>query len=336
MILFIPFSISGFIFQIASAQSFSCDADVSKPLCLGTVVTCTCRVTGTVSQTWWTFSALCYNKIPFRQVAPCSPASGTCGPYITATNLASSASNCQTSKLFVTMANNVSGQLAECRDMSVGLPGTLIGSASFKIKDAPDQPMIVNSSVGTHQLTVTWTPPTAGGVPTSYNVTINDSSSPVVIADNGSPVYTHTFTGLVSDTLYTVSVVAINCAGHNKTLLGSSESSHLVTARIQVPTEGVSTYVAITCIVSFFVGILVAIFVFCVWYILRKSPLEVPNPPPPPPPPPPPSLPQSHLSISVPLAYKATMGTDKQKRNETVSAVESIELDSNVAYGTVL
>ena len=67
-------------------------------------------------------------------MAPCSPASGTCGPYITATNLASSASNCQTSKLYVTMATNVSGQLAECRDMSVGLPGTLIGSASFKIQ----------------------------------------------------------------------------------------------------------------------------------------------------------------------------------------------------------
>ena len=65
-------------------------------------------------------------------------------------------------------------------------------------------------------MTVTWTPPTTGGVPTSYNVTINDSSSPVVIADNGSPVYTHTFTGLVSDTLYTVSVVAINCAGSSR------------------------------------------------------------------------------------------------------------------------
>ncbi|KAL5500683.1 hypothetical protein EMCRGX_G012278 [Ephydatia muelleri] len=69
------------------------------------------------------------------------------------------------------------------------------------------------TSLPVDQLTVTWTPPTTGGVPTSYNVTINDSSSPVVIADNGSPVYTHTFTGLVSDTLYTVSVVAINYAG---------------------------------------------------------------------------------------------------------------------------
>eukprot|EP00731_Ephydatia_muelleri_P011242 Em0006g136a len=60
-----------------------------------------------------------------------------------------------------------------------------------------------------------------GGVPTSYNVTINDSSNPVVIAANGSPVYTHTFTGLVSDTLYTVSVVAINCAGSSNGTKGT-------------------------------------------------------------------------------------------------------------------
>ena len=69
------------------------------------------------------------------------------------------------------------------------------------------------SSTSVNQLTVTWTPPTTGGVPTSYNVSINDSSSPVVIPDNGSSLYTHAFTGLISDTLYTVSVVAINCAG---------------------------------------------------------------------------------------------------------------------------
>ena len=69
------------------------------------------------------------------------------------------------------------------------------------------------SSTSVNQLTVTWTPPTTGGVPTSYNVSINDSSSPVVIPDNGSSLYTHTFTGLISDTLYTVSVVTINCVG---------------------------------------------------------------------------------------------------------------------------
>ena len=72
--------------------------------------------------------------------------------------------------------------------------------------------MVVRSP-SVDQLTVAWAPPTTGGVPTSYNVSINDSSSPVIIPDNGSSLYTHTFTGLTSDTLYTVSVVAINCAG---------------------------------------------------------------------------------------------------------------------------
>ena len=72
--------------------------------------------------------------------------------------------------------------------------------------------VILINSLSVDQLTVAWAPPTTGGVPTSYNLSINDSSSPVVILDNGSSLYTHTFTGLISDTLYTVSVVAINCA----------------------------------------------------------------------------------------------------------------------------
>ena len=80
--------------------------------------------------------------------------------------------------------------------------------------------MIVGSP-SVDQLTVAWAPPTTGGVPTSYNVSINDSSSPVVIPDNGSSLYTHTFTGLTSDTLYTVSVVAINCAGTSNGVLTS-------------------------------------------------------------------------------------------------------------------
>ena len=65
-------------------------------------------------------------------------------------------------------------------------------------------------SVG--QLTVAWAPPTTGGVPTSYNVSINDSSNTsFTIPANGT--LQKTFTGLTRDTLYTVSVVAINCAG---------------------------------------------------------------------------------------------------------------------------
>ena len=63
-------------------------------------------------------------------------------------------------------------------------------------------------------LTVTWAPPTSGGSPTSYNVSINDSiGTPWIIPDDGSPSYTLMFPGLTSNTLYSVTLVAINCAG---------------------------------------------------------------------------------------------------------------------------
>ena len=44
---------------------------------------------------------------------------------------------------------------------------------------------------------------------TSYGVCINDSAN--TILSTGAPQYT--FTGLTNNTVYTVSVVAINCAG---------------------------------------------------------------------------------------------------------------------------
>ena len=70
---------------------------------------------------------------------------------------------------------------------------------------------------------MTWTPPTTGGVPTNYNVSINDSSNTrVPIPANGA--LQNTFTGLISDTLYTVSVVAINCAGTSSVMSASGRT----------------------------------------------------------------------------------------------------------------
>ena len=62
------------------------------------------------------------------------------------------------------------------------------------------------------QLTVTWTPLTTGDVTISYNVSINDTSNTwaLITSDGARKI---TFTNLISDTLYTISVVAINCAG---------------------------------------------------------------------------------------------------------------------------
>ena len=61
---------------------------------------------------------------------------------------------------------------------------------------------------------MTWAPPTSGGSPTSYNVSINDIIGTTrSISHDGSPSYTLMFPGLTSNTLYSVTVVAINCAG---------------------------------------------------------------------------------------------------------------------------
>eukprot|EP00731_Ephydatia_muelleri_P011307 Em0006g201a len=119
-------------------------------------------------------------------------------------------STCYTSVLTIPAVQALNGATVGCYD---GNTGTVVGSDTVKIMLATSPGPVGNMTVtspSVDQLTVTWTPPTTGGVPTNYSVTI---SSPVVIADNGSPVYSHTFTGLVSDTLYTVSVLAINCAG---------------------------------------------------------------------------------------------------------------------------
>eukprot|EP00731_Ephydatia_muelleri_P033826 Em0039g12a len=144
-------------------------------------------------------------------------------------------STCYTSVLTIPAVRALNGTTVLCQD---GNTGAVVGSGTVNLR-MPASPGPVGNmtvtSTSVDQLTVTWTPPTTGGVPTGYNVAIIDSSSPVVIADNGSPVYTHTFTGLVSDTLYTISVVAINCAGasnavqhHRRTLAGPPEMIQMI------------------------------------------------------------------------------------------------------------
>ena len=96
-------------------------------------------------------------------------------------------------------------------------PRTSESQCHFDIAAPPSAPTIISliitiiSLISTYsdQLTVTWTSvPTA----TSYSVSINDSVNTLVpIPSTGAPQYT--FTGLTNNTVYTVSVVAINCAG---------------------------------------------------------------------------------------------------------------------------
>ena len=86
----------------------------------------------------------------------------------------------------------------------------------FLLSVAPGPPYLVTLEDGGNDtsLTVTWAPPTTGDALTSYNVSINDSiGTSWIMPHDGSPSYIHTFAGLTSNTLYSVTVVAINCAG---------------------------------------------------------------------------------------------------------------------------
>eukprot|EP00731_Ephydatia_muelleri_P033829 Em0039g15a len=187
--------------------------------CSGISITYTCILKSSAPLgvvTFWSGSAF---QCPANHISLAQRAGGTvqtftpgfCGSLSAVTTDVTS--TCYTSVLTIPAVQALNGTTVVCQD---GISGAVVGSGTVNLRmpasPGPVGNMTVKSTSG-DQLTVTWTPPTTGGVPTSYNVTINDSSSPVVVADNGSAVYTHTFTGMVSDTLYTVSVMAINCAG---------------------------------------------------------------------------------------------------------------------------
>ncbi|KAL5473376.1 hypothetical protein EMCRGX_G027853 [Ephydatia muelleri] len=81
----------------------------------------------------------------------------------------------------------------------------------------PGDPTITAVAVTTEDMAVTWITPTADGNPTSYNISITNRSDPVKVNHTGPSEYTHIFRGLRSDTMYTVLLVAINCAGVSNT-----------------------------------------------------------------------------------------------------------------------
>ena len=85
---------------------------------------------------------------------------------------------------------------------------------NFAYAETPGSPTVTIESGDANGLAVIWSPPTTGGVPTIYKITINDSnSSSLTVPENGSPRYTQTFANLTRNELYAVSVAAINCAG---------------------------------------------------------------------------------------------------------------------------
>ena len=89
----------------------------------------------------------------------------------------------------------------------------------------PERPNAVANTIGPDMVLVVVNPSSSGGLPTSYNVTISNStyvySNSTLAFLNGSAMFT--FTGLTIGTNYTISAVAINCAGSsNPTMINVS------------------------------------------------------------------------------------------------------------------
>eukprot|EP00731_Ephydatia_muelleri_P009798 Em0005g384a len=247
--------------------------------------------------------------------------SGSCGNLSAVmTNISGT---CYTSVLTIPTPQYFNGTTVMCRDGSFG---TLIGSDTLNIQLAsPPSAPTITSLISTYsdQLTVTWTSvPTA----TSYNVSINACVNTLVpIPSTRAPQYT--FTGLTNNTVYTVSVVAINCAGSsspatmsNRTSNGPAAPPLLPSATTPTPSTttsdvctaavgiAVGVSVSVTFVVSFSMGVLVA---YVLGYISRRSKESSHKP-------------SSHADPAT--VYE--VGTNKKMKGD------AMEIDANTAYGS--
>ena len=123
--------------QTTGAQTFSCDASLSTPLCPGTIAQCTCEVRGMTSNSHWTFSGAPQqcpgNIISLPQSPPCAGrdfSSSSCGPHLRASN-AKGEGYCHTSILDITAAAPLDGVNVTCQDMAGA--SQIIGSITLRV-----------------------------------------------------------------------------------------------------------------------------------------------------------------------------------------------------------
>ena len=89
----------------------------------------------------------------------------------------------------------------------------------------PGAPNVVANTISADMVLGVVNPSSSGGLPTSYSVTISNSS---YVYSNSTPAFRNgsamvAITGLTIGTNYTISAVAINCAGSsNPTIINVS------------------------------------------------------------------------------------------------------------------
>ncbi|KAL5500548.1 hypothetical protein EMCRGX_G012130 [Ephydatia muelleri] len=221
--------------QLCSTQSLPCHTasgdNCPSSICPNTVVIYTCTITsGTPGgYTDWTLpSGTCLSntfpdKIRLSQfVSGSCSAQGqtgisTCGPYRASSIQSSDPTYCLSSILTVNITAAMNGSTVMCYNTNFITPSitTIISMATINVVGSPGRPNAVANTIGPGMVLVVVNPSSSGGLPTSYNVTISNSS---YVYSNSTPAAflngfaIVTFTGLTIGTNYTISV-AINCAG---------------------------------------------------------------------------------------------------------------------------
>lgn len=106
------------------------------------------------------------------------------------------------------------------------------------ISAAPDPPSITSlSSAFYNQLTIAWMKVYF----TNYSISINDTNTTNVLLGYNIKTYLHpetymyTFTGLNNNTVYNISVIAMNCAGNSSTSSVTGKTSEFKLTDLQWP-----------------------------------------------------------------------------------------------------
>eukprot|EP00731_Ephydatia_muelleri_P011460 Em0006g354a len=217
-----------------STQSLPCRTasgdNCTSSICPNTVVTYTCTISGApAGYTDWTLptgtcpSNTFPDKIRLSQFVSglCSAQGQTgismCGPYRASSIQSSDPIYCLSTILTVNITAAMNGSTVTCSNTILFNTSitAVVSLTTINVVGLPGAPNAVANTIGPGIVLVLVNPSSNGGLPTSYSVTISNSS---YVYSNSTPAFLNgsamvSYTGLTIGTNYTISAVAINCAG---------------------------------------------------------------------------------------------------------------------------
>ena len=138
----------------------------------------------------------------------------TCGPYNGSLLIP-----CAVTTLTVMVTQSLNGTIIQCQNFNdLNYNTEILGSTTIVVSGYRSAPVSPNIYVkkNLNALSVAWVPSSIGDPAISFAVHIQGhGTNQVVTVDEGTN-YKLYFSGLESNTLYSITVTAINCAGSNK------------------------------------------------------------------------------------------------------------------------